>query len=758
MSDQTFADEVLASFAAAGRYNDADREGPRAILWPDPENRWANLIPDLRRSRPILTLGDFEAEDETGPAIWIRWRLVQFETQQPYGGLPIVYLPGVDRTELRAIESTSDSLRQLADLQFRSSWWTQSNGSAWTPSGFARSPDGAHLDVARDAATKAAFSSALRQLGAMTMSSLRARGQLNSTFLNDLLVGDLIKALLDWLNEPLTHEAFPQPERSAFVSACKVKFGFDPDSDGPIGAGARLGERSGEWAAAWNRFSEAPASYPNIPGLLEQAKPADALMPLHPDSWPQDNRLGEDELREALNELHGVSAVQARERIKTLARDHRSRVESVWAVLGEAPLAKSLQHLLTIATLAEKVTPMTSLDEFDDWYRLQGVNGDDALLKAIAESREPADRSAVTVALRSIYLPWADTNARTFQTLVHETPLGRPAPIVIADGECVLFIDGLRLDVANRLASLLESRGNTVERERRYAPIPSMTASGKPAVAPIAAHLAGGTEFYPSHADKDLKSDPLKALMSQEGVNCFADGLGSSAGRGWTEAANIDKRGHDLKVNLADDVDGELNGIAARVRELLAGGWRLVHVVTDHGWLLMPGGLPKVELSIHTADSRKTRCARLGSHVGAIDQPDFRWTWDEDVRIAVPHGIAAFEAGCFYEHGGVSPQETIIPYFIVGAESSTSTTSISDVIWKQQRAKISVVGATSASVQVRLRPADASSAISEAKVLDESGSVSLLVTDDAHDGKSVFVVVVASDGALLAQVSTTVGG
>ena len=44
---------------------------------------------------------------------------------------------------------------------------------------------------------------------------------------------------------------------------------------------------------------------------------------------------------------------------------------------------------------------------------------------------------------------------------------------------------------------------------------------------------------------------------------------------------------------------------------LIAHGWRQVIVITDHGWLLLPDGLPKTELKEHLTEIRKGRCARL---------------------------------------------------------------------------------------------------------------------------------------------------
>jgi predicted ATP-dependent Lon-type protease len=40
-----------------------------------------------------------------------------------------------------------------------------------------------------------------------------------------------------------------------------------------------------------------------------------------------------------------------------------------------------------------------------------------------------------------------------------------------------------------------------------------------------------------------------------------------------------------------------LEELRRKIDGLLAVGWKRVRVVTDHGWLLLPGGLPKIELS-----------------------------------------------------------------------------------------------------------------------------------------------------------------
>src|SRR3546814_2915340 len=58
-------------------------------------------------------------------------------------------------------------------------------------------------------------------------------------------------------------------------------------------------------------------------------------------------------------------------------------------------------------------------------------------------------------------------------------------------------------------------------------------------------------------------------------------------------------------------MDAQLALIVERIAELCEAGWKHIRIVTDHGWLLMPGGLPKSELPRHQTETRWGRCAVL---------------------------------------------------------------------------------------------------------------------------------------------------
>ena len=167
----------------------------------------------------------------------------------------------------------------------------------------------------------------------------------------------------------------------------------------------------------------------------------------------------------------------------------------------------------------------------------------------------------------------------------------------LEDGDCVVFVDGLRLDVGQTLRSKLAANGMTVSLTPRVAAIPTMTASGKPAVAPLTASMQAGGELAPTTGGAEVNAAVLRTMLRAESVQPLGpDETGDPAGRGWTETGDLDGTGHKLGIKLVDRIPQEVADIASRVQLLLGAGWKRVHVVTDHGWLLMPGALLKVEL------------------------------------------------------------------------------------------------------------------------------------------------------------------
>ena len=168
-------------------------------------------------------------------------------------------------------------------------------------------------------------------------------------------------------------------------------------------------------------------------------------------------------------------------------------------------------------------------------------------------------------------------------------------------------------------------------------------------------------------------------------------GEGGTSGRAWTEHGELDKLGHSLQGKLAARIDEQIALLLERIESLLDAGWREVRVVTDHGWLWLPGGLPKVDLPKYLTQSRWARCASIEGD-STVQVPTVPWYWNAAERVAVGPGIACFGAGNEYAHGGLSLQESLVPVLGVtpGAVSAAVVASITAVTWVGMRCRVRI--------------------------------------------------------------------
>ena len=548
----TVLDRLKQAIESAAVHNPNDADAPIAILWADQESRWQSILPQLRRLMPqLLTFGDFKPEERSGPAVWLRYEIDRPGPSDAAGTIPIpvIYLPGVSRQVLGTADTCPKHLKPLVELQYRGLCWMQKNGRDWTVEAFlASSNGGLGLDLAQDNATRQSMQWALSELAATSVQALAGR-RLEAEDFDRLFSDDPARDLLTWLNDPKGAQAGWGAGRwQAFVSRCKQDFGLDPERDGEVVAAERLGEREGPWQAVWRRFAEAPALHPNLPALLRRAMP---LLPSHASSWPQRNEQDEDALRKALSELGSKAPAIARKEVLELEKVHGIRRDWAWATLGQAPLAQALQPL---AELSERTASELGGASPNDMARLY-VDGawrvDDAALRSYAAVKTAADSKAIAAALNAIYHPWLDAAARHLQALAENQPLPSAAQLTeheapeqmagdegmqvipstehlaeanaaIEPGTLMLFADGLRFDVAQRLISRLQANGRAVQASIRWAGLPTVTATAKPAVSPVAAQIGGealGEDFLPIAADtqKPLTTDRFRKLLAAEG-------------------------------------------------------------------------------------------------------------------------------------------------------------------------------------------------------------------------------------------------
>ena len=780
----TVLDALATKLASANAHNHATEQAPVVVLWTDGDRKWEPALPALRKRLPHLwTLGDYSPDAIQGPAAWVKWRLGHV----PDGGpAPVLYLPGVRRLQFRSLEDFADALRPIAELQFRGTWWTQPNGKDWTPLAFMSTKKGGlGLNVAEDHGTVGALERLIARVLQAPLAEMKRPSRLEAEHFVALLTDDLEGDLLDWLDDPEgVRKSCPDDEWAVFRDFVKQRLHVDLDGDGPIVASEHLVQRKGGWAKVWKRYADAVSdtNYARVHLVLEKAQPP---MTLFSDrsTLPRHNDEQEELLRSALAGVGALSEGKARIRVRALEAEHGPRRGWVWAKLGRTRMATVLYHLTALADVTEAPVSGGTRDALASWYVGTGHKADAAVLAALALA-DHADGAAIHAAVRALYLPWLQRAADRLRDMVAAAGYPAPEAVPVEDGTCLLFADGLRWDVGATLADRLVAAGRRVTMDGRWVAFPPVTGTSKPDVSPIRDQLTGGSAastFNPSvrATGKVLDSATFTKLMSAAGVQVLSgNATGEPGGRGWTEFGDIDKYGHKHGCKTARHVEDQLRELEQRVAELLTAGWKQVRITTDHGWLLVPGGLPPLTLPSWLAESRWQRCA-IAKATSQVDLPSLPWAWDPTVAVAFPPGVDAFSIQTGnsreYAHGGLTLQECYTPVLGVSFDRPAMDGKFGELKWVGLRCKAAVqTTATGLRVDLRARVADPASSFllpekglsaSEGvvygpKTISADGNVSLPVSDVDGDrfGSAAFAVLLAPDGTVLDKRPTTIGG
>lgn len=770
----SLADKLVESLRAqAHAYVAGDQIAPSAILWPDPERLWEGALSELQARMPeLFLLGDYKPLNRTGPALWLRCIEARTVEGAPSPSTtPIIYLPGISRDRLRAAEDCSQQLAPLVELQYRGAMWLHVNGKEWSPLAFLVSKlGGVGLNVAKDQGTRDALTGALPRLITESISQLQNR-TLDADFFNGLLSPDTAGLMLRWLSNP---EQFKQDrsdaEWKAFSQQCKSDFSFDPDKDGPLKAAQLLATREHQWVHAWQRFAEMPTNYRGIVDWLKRAAPKATSMFDTAEVWPDINDSEERKLKQSLGKLVDRPQDEVIGRVAELEKQHAIRRNYAWHKLGLSPLAAALEPLSKLAALCAAAAGAPNPEAYAEYYAKDGWRVDAAALATMAACGSPEQHGEVLGTLRAVYLPWLESTARHLQQLIQQTGNAvskRGKPIEPTPGRLVLFADGLRMDVARLLSESLTANGFTLTEDWEWSTIPSVTATAKPAASPMALAVQGGeagdqfsTRLISS--SQLLTQDRFIAALKERGWQSLgSDQTGDTSGSAWTEAGALDKRGHNEGWKLARSVEAEVRDLSSRIATLVRAGWSEVVVVTDHGWLLLPGGLPKVELKSFLAEHRWGRCAALKADA-QTDTMAFKWYWNPEIRIASPPGAGCFRASMEYSHGGISLQEMVTPVLRVSAAHLTGASArLLEAKWTGAKCRISVGGSCSGvRVDVRTSQSDPHTSLltdKQARELTPDGKVTLFLEDGSDIGKDAVVVLLDDSSQVINSLPTTIG-
>ncbi len=180
---ETFFEALVREVQEASIETKRDQVPPVTLLWPDKDRQWELLLPRLRESLPLFTLGTYHPQERAGPAYWLRCVIAGTlpEYALPPGQVPILYLPGLRSHEIQAIAALPRLLQPLAELQYRGILWRQKrNGRDWTIHSFLQSK--LNIQVAAPIETKAALRDALPWLVDEPLARLRQESPLHVPF------------------------------------------------------------------------------------------------------------------------------------------------------------------------------------------------------------------------------------------------------------------------------------------------------------------------------------------------------------------------------------------------------------------------------------------------------------------------------------------------------------------------------------------------------------------------------------------------
>jgi hypothetical protein len=247
----------------------------------------------------------------------------------------------------------------------------------------------------------------------------------------------------------------------------------------------------------------------------------------------------------------------------------------------------------------------------------------------------------------------------------------------VSQRQAVIIVDALRYDCALAIAGLL--KGQEVSVEPMLAELPTITPIGMTALMPISGAevalkvSANNLQPFVNGKDCSQRSERVK-FMESFGADCRQIEAIEATNQPPEDLGNllvvvghdqVDHIGHGSAATLIRHLDIEMDRIARLIRTLHRWGYELVHVLTDHGFILLEESKLPDEVACDKGWClvRKERYALIPAQAD-VPLATFPCSWDSAVRVAVAPGLAFFMAEKSFSHGGATLQELIIPHLV----------------------------------------------------------------------------------------------
>lgn len=762
----TLRDELVRQILEKVKFLQGSEIAPDCILWPDQKSEWIDFIPLISGTNlPIYTFGTFNPDRKTGPAAYLLWSLHHGSHQ----GTPVLYLPGVGNDELRAVDSCPPELHPLASLRYRSSLFIHSNGRDWTIPGWFVSAQGLAASLEDSEQARLLLRSSFRQLLEKELTEIKGTSW-SPDNLTSAVVVDPVLTALHWLASQGARTSVQAEHWPAFCAKAKADFGFNPEKDSAMEVATKLAQGHPKLEILWKRFMESPVRHPGLVDVLSKVPvPKPEPDKLFPSDYPRYPQWQADRLKELQTALKALAVLRTPKDIQAklaeLWKAYGNLADTVWTTMGKGSLVQALSHLHQFAQDCQNKPTGSNWDALAEWYASSGCRTDFLALQLMNWKEDLSLHPDLQQLVQTLYLPWLEVMARVAETAYKADPAAftvHPLPCVgtYHDREVVFFIDALRMDLGIELQSRLVQAGLKAELKTGLTIIPSSTSSAKPAISPIANSLKGGDlaedEAYPLLDGKICDAATLRKGLVQQGWKILEQpDLASPPGQAWLEESELDTRGHD--GTLPSQWDAILDRIVFTVQTLFNKGRTRIRIVTDHGWLLVPLGLPRVNLPPALAKSKGGRAAILKPD-SIFPHAPVPWYWDPVQNFNLAPGISTFYQSN-YAHGGLSLQELIVPAITVTSDalaiSGSGTAVDASLSWKGLRLRIAMDEfPENWKVDLRIHSGDPDSTIlGGAKPLGPS----VAVENDDWLGKLCQFIILDASGMIVFQKPTITG-
>jgi hypothetical protein len=767
-------DKVIQALNQAENHNSQVMVKPEVILWPDPENQWNDVIGILQQEiSHLLIYGSYDPDKKRGPAIWLKCMIARAlpEVNWEEDKIPIIYLPGVAKSDLRNVENAVFNFQPLLEYQYTGTLFTQENGREWSILAFVENPiNGLGLKVAKDNATRDALKRTLPSIF-QDREVLANKTIIDADYLNNQLFPDIIPTILKWMCKGDGFlKNMNSDKEEVFVNLCKSQYEFEPDHKNVKSIAEKLGSQKNSWKYVWQLYAAAPQKYPELEELLRLAKPVDlgsGMFALPEESWPQLNEEKEESLAQALTKASKLDAAAALAMLNELEKEHSERRNWVWFELGRSPLANALQYLLAMASKTEDNYSTISFEAIKEYYTGLGFKADQNMRKALAAVKLEKDKSIVIAFIQLFYQPWLENITNKFQKLVSQDASIFTEQTAQTESESfVLFVDAFRYELAEEFKQRLEKQKLKVSLDTGWSAIPSLTATAKPNVSPIATAISMHSEikeFRPQLSNgKDLQTQVFKeALKASEFKLVTTVNDVQAGGKYWQEIGEIDKKGHTEQGDMVKRIDELFDQVQEALDVAFKNGIKQIKIVTDHGWLLLPGGLPKTSLNSGLTETRWGRCALIkeGASTALLHLP---WRWNPSIFIAYAPGISFFKVNQEYAHGGISVHECLVPTMIIENNSmQIIVAEVKVVKWVNLKCSITTSDLPDGFlVDIRTKYNDEKTSvldnISKGKKI-VNNTITLMV-DDSYEYQSATIVLMNENERILDKKPTTICG